>query len=285
MEIKTTEKCIICDGQIKDQGDVVCLECEKACKAVPIDEEELNQIEVGQMGGFHAKSDCCNADVSLSGIKSTCSDKCHEKLVERVEMEMGVKIFEETDMNGNIRLIPVRDLVSKGGLTEAQIMEYPLKPGEVVHNHADGVECLGCKIGLDRLKAHREEMMRVHGWIVDLVFPVEGDVDMRFDVHTHGLETKFKHMELQIKVHAHDPKVLHGVIHAAVDLIKEGVKFEAGKEYLNIITIKDKDFPVRFEYAKVDGKKALRMILPSADGKFSGNFYDQQVKDILKNIN
>lgn len=74
--------------------------------------------------GIEVKSTCCNADVRMVNIRSTCSDQCHENIVSKMESEMGVFTID-TDPEGVRRKIPTRDLFEKGGLTREELRSYP----------------------------------------------------------------------------------------------------------------------------------------------------------------
>ena len=123
-EILVPQNCLVCDKPIENQGHVMCLRCGKPCKFKPIPKEELVDLPEGEMKGFDAISACCNADVSLDDIHSTCSEECSEKSIKNIEEKMGTHIIDR-DRNGTMRLIPTRDIVLKGGLTQDELMKYP----------------------------------------------------------------------------------------------------------------------------------------------------------------
>jgi hypothetical protein len=270
MEMKIADKCIICTNEIKDQGVILCLKCGKPCTVTPVDQSKIESSEEGDMVSTNVKSDCCQSDVNLAGIKSTCSEECHDALVEKMEEQVGSKFIEETDMHGDIRIIPVRDIISLGGLSEEAIMKYP-KKGE--HHHKEGETCYACENGADAFKKHQDELMAKYGWVIHYVSPMPGDD--RFNIHTHGLQEKYEHPDLQIMIAGLDPKIAGKILHNVVDKIEAGEKFEVGN-YGGII----KNLEVQFVVAPEGDRIVLRMIFPNPEGKFEGEFYENQIKDL-----
>lgn len=270
--MKIPSDCIICNSKIENQGYILCLDCLKPCTVHPIDPEKLNGVDDGEMTSMNVKSDCCDSDVSLHNIKSTCSAECHEKLIEQVEAEHG-KFFEETDINGEIRIIPTRVILEHGALTEDEIMKFPKKEDP----HKNGCDCYACKNGMEAFKKHQDEMMKKFGWVIHYVSPVPGDD--RFNVHTHGVLEKYNHPDIQIMAKGLKPEISADIIHDVVARIKDGEKFTPGGKYDKII----KNLDVKFESAMEGGRTVLRVIFPDKDNKFAGDFYESQTKDLMLN--
>lgn len=272
-EMKIPSDCIVCNSKIENQGHLLCLDCLKPCTVHPINPEKLDSVADGEMTSMNVKSDCCNSDVSFHNIKSTCSNACHEELIKRVESEHG-KFFEETDMNGEIRIIPTRVILEHGALTEEEILKFPKKG---VHSDGDGCECYVCKNGMDEFKKHQDDLMSKHGWIIHFVSPKSGD--NRFNVHTHGLLEKYNHPDIQIMAGGLNPETANVIIHDIVDRIKDGERFKTGERYDKII----KNLDVKFESAVEGGRPVLRVIFPDKNNEFAGEFYESQIRDLMLN--
>jgi hypothetical protein len=56
--------------------------------------------------------------------KVTCSDECHEKLVQELEEKFGVYKRVKDSVTGKIYRVPTRDIVEKG-LSFGDLMNYP----------------------------------------------------------------------------------------------------------------------------------------------------------------
>ena len=56
--------------------------------------------------------------------KVTCSDECHEKLVQELEEKFGVYKRVADSVTGKIYRVPTRDIVEKG-LSFGDLMNYP----------------------------------------------------------------------------------------------------------------------------------------------------------------
>lgn len=274
--IQIPDKCIVCDAKIEDQGSPTCSECEKPCELQPINKNELG----GNMLSMNVKSKCCDADVEFGEIKSTCSDKCHEALMDKIVAENGETI-EETDMHGNIRLIPTRFVLESGGLTERQIMTFPIKGQD-----SNKCACAVCKEGVEAVLKKQQAHLEKFGFYMHIV-PRKEDVEVltpdgimlvtQFDVHTHGLVENFQHPDLQVFAPGLDPQVAANIIKGMVDDIKEGKKYEDGNEY---DTVLKGGLNIKIAAAMDGDRPVLRVLLPNHTGLLQGDFYDHQVEDI-----
>lgn len=59
-----------------------------------------------------------------SGSRVTCSDECHEKLVDRLESEFGIYKKVVDIETGKIHRVPTRDIIEKG-LRQQDMRRYP----------------------------------------------------------------------------------------------------------------------------------------------------------------
>jgi hypothetical protein len=134
-------------------------------------------------------------------------------------------------------------------------------------NHEHKCRCDACESGDSPgdAKVTREaweaKMLAEYGWFADIV---EDTSETRTGVslHTHGLsEMVPPHRNLEI-VFPLDPKILLPIVAKVVEKIKEGQKFEAGKDYGGFV----KGYDIRFVEAEECGRPVLRIILPDKDG-------------------
>lgn len=111
---------------------------------------------------------------------------------------------------------------------------------------------------LAKMKEWEDKCIKEHGWYVHVV---PSNTEPFLNVHTHGLEKSFKHKDLQI-VLPMDPKISHGVISSAIDLIKEGTVFKEGERYSEVIT----NFDVTCINTQEADREVIRIILPDPQG-------------------
>jgi len=130
-------------------------------------------------------------------------------------------------------------------------------------------ECFECNGG-----DHEEfeyEMMEKFGWYAHFIIDEDEQVhsDM-VNIHTHGLEESFDHIDMQIVFPIH-PKVAMNLFHILVDRIKNGETFKTGINYDDII----KDHGAKFILAYETNRQVMRLILPDQDGNINpGTFKD-----------
>ena len=102
------------------------------------------------------------------------------------------------------------------------------------------------------------EMLASFGWYSHLVEDQHIETGMNF--HTHGLDLSWDHPDIQIVVPY--PDVCKEVANCVVHNIKNGVKYEAGGIYNDII----KDRRVKFVNARENKRIVLRIIFPDTNG-------------------
>lgn len=114
------KKCAICEKSIDIERLTICINCGNLCADVIANViESKNSYALADL-----KSDCCNTDIKISS-KTTCSDKCHEKLLEIFENEFG-KFKKVTDITTEISYkVPTKDIIEKG-LQWADLPKYPI---------------------------------------------------------------------------------------------------------------------------------------------------------------
>lgn len=108
------------------------------------------------------------------------------------------------------------------------------------------------------VQEHIERQMAEKGWIVHYSSSMCSEYA---NIHTHGLEENFGHTDLQIALRI-NPNLAMGLLTDAVDLIKEGKRFEEGRmdDFCgNAVWIKP--------YKEVD-RDVLRIILCDPKGRF-----------------
>jgi len=133
----------------------------------------------------------------------------------------------------------------------------------------------------DKYEAWEREQMQKHGWIAHMVGPscecgacgehnMEGDTDSptRVNYHTHGLPN-YDHMDLQIVLPL-APKSAMNIFHILADLIKEGLKIEAGTTFQGPFQM-----PLSFQRAiEADDHEVLRVIIPDKNGAIEADKMD-----------
>jgi len=108
--------CVICDKFIELGSYWQCKKCKKVCQLIINDIEKSNLKDV--------KSACCNTDVN-NHQKLTCSDKCHDKFVNRMLQEFG-EYKKITDEDTQISYkVPTKQIIEEG-ITYDQLKDFPL---------------------------------------------------------------------------------------------------------------------------------------------------------------
>ncbi|HYE68407.1 MAG TPA: DUF4262 domain-containing protein [Anaerovoracaceae bacterium] len=115
-------------------------------------------------------------------------------------------------------------------------------------------------------------MMAKYGYVIHLVV---GDTSSpnNTNYHTHGLPEKCGHADLQICLNI-KPELAQDILNGAVELIEEGQKFEAGKEYDRVL---GGGYKVKFIEAMESNRPVLRLVIPNPEGKFTGSPYADQL--------
>lgn len=139
----------------------------------------------------------------------------------------------------------------------------------ITHN----CKCDICRDGLEAVEKRENAAMKQMGWYAHYCED-DPEVPFKINMHTHGLEKTFNHLNLQIcaeipAMHA------HRIFITVIEEIKGGKKFEHGKLYDNIIepnTEAIEKYKVLFLDAEENQGKVLRLIFPAPDGRFDNKF-------------
>lgn len=133
-------------------------------------------------------------------------------------------------------------------------------------NHEDGCRCVICSGEMTRKKLTSQEawLMKKYGWYAHMVV-ADPYVATGFNYHTHGIETTFGHLDLQIVLPLHGSGC-HSIASALYDQIKDGTYFQDG-DGATIPHQNGSRFPVRFIRVREGDRDVLRVILPNPDGK------------------
>lgn len=124
------------------------------------------------------------------------------------------------------------------------------------------------------LQLRELEWVGTFGFFTHFVAPRVGHPeDSPAQAHTHGLVESMNHPDLQIKFPL-SGKTAQGVFHSVVDRIREGQRFEAGKDYDGILT---NDYKVRMIEAIEDGRTVLRIILPPKSGALDQDKMEEEI--------
>jgi hypothetical protein len=145
--------------------------------------------------------------------------------------------------------------------------------------HEDDCGCPLCNgMSLDDLIAQNERLMEKYGWFYHVVVGEDG-----MDVHTHGLQETYNHVDLQITFPLHKcvqtkeqlEDLVHSILWAFAKRIDQGEIFSAGERVSEII----KKFDVKLVLATENNRPVLRIILPDA----KGNLDKEQLTGIYLN--
>lgn len=107
--------CVVCSEPLTTSSFWVCKKCNRVC--------EIAQKEEVIFGVYDVKSKCCKADVD-NNQKLSCSDKCHEVLVNTIENKMGQykKIIDQS--TNKAYRVPTKEIIEKG-LRQEDLVNYP----------------------------------------------------------------------------------------------------------------------------------------------------------------
>lgn len=133
---------------------------------------------------------------------------------------------------------------------------------------------------IEELKKREQAMLKNPGWFTHAVLD-DQDSPNGVNIHTHGLQENFNHLDLQICADMH-PKYAHLILS---NLIEDGIK--KGKTYAHGTRTTDAIEPapeyigmkyeVLFLEANEGNRKVLRIIFPEKDGTFNGDLTDSQL--------
>ena len=116
MEVKHLPICLVCKKGIENPGYCFCRKCRNPCE-VDTEDTPSPTIEV--------KSTCCQSDVDVN-TRTTCSEACHEKLIQELEAEWG-KNKVVVAPGGSKHLVPLRHIVEHG-LQGHEVTCFPEAP-------------------------------------------------------------------------------------------------------------------------------------------------------------
>ncbi|WP_182101775.1 DUF4262 domain-containing protein [Niallia taxi] len=112
----------------------------------------------------------------------------------------------------------------------------------------------------DKLQQQREWMEK-YGWVYHYEnFPGENQVA---NIHTHGFEENYNHMDFQIVLKYH-PDLVQGIFNTLYYHVKRGKVYESGKYYSEVVS----GYDVLMQTFEENGRELLRVILPDENGLF-----------------
>ena len=106
-----------------------------------------------------------------------------------------------------------------------------------------------------------EQQLLLHGWYTHYV-----PNGKWINAHTHGIEEKFEHPDLQV-VLALPPNTVSGLFHSAIERIIAGHKLLPDQLHEGII----KGYPIKTHKSVEGDRSVLRIILPDKQGRFPGD--------------
>lgn len=121
----------------------------------------------------------------------------------------------------------------------------------------------------DNIEYWVEQMLKKHGWYAHYVFD-DKEYPYSTNIHTHGIETKYNHLDLQICFNL-SKELAYTILSYIAGQIRNGNRFTPGIKYPNILP----GFDVEFAEAKDGDRIVLRMILPDKYGNVRGELKDQ----------
>ena len=74
---------------------------------------------------FSEPTPCWICGLPCSGSRVTCSDECHEKLVDKLESEFGIYKKVVDIETGKTHRVPTREIIEKG-LRQKDLRRYPI---------------------------------------------------------------------------------------------------------------------------------------------------------------
>jgi hypothetical protein len=122
-------------------------------------------------------------------------------------------------------------------------------------------ECLGCKEGMDSVRAKQAQMIEKHGWCSHIVQD-DPQSPTRFNYHTHGFPDHLGIPDVQV-VCPVLPEIIHNIVHSLADQVKEGRQIELGRREDRLV----RNLDVLFVEATEGERQVWRMILPDQDNR------------------
>jgi hypothetical protein len=131
------------------------------------------------------------------------------------------------------------------------------------HQHAEGHQCDLCSGKIKDLPAWEREQMKKSGFYAHMVQEEDGYLN----AHTHGFEETWGHTDVQVVLPIPGKTIMH-IFWTLADWIKEGRKFEADKQYEQVI----QGLPVKILWARDGDRPVLRIILPDSQARMPGDY-------------
>jgi len=120
------------------------------------------------------------------------------------------------------------------------------------------------------LSKKQQESIEKAGWWAHIV-PSGDNTPFGYNYHTHNFEEKFNHLNIQI-VYPLPPDLAHALILDVIEnIIEAKVKIQVGQKYEGVMA----NYKVEFIRAVETGRNVWRMVLPDANGGYSGKFAKQ----------
>jgi len=115
--------CVICDKPIENNGMYMCKNCLGFCNVNVTNILSPSDKTVKGYFLLDIKSVCCNSDVQLTN-KITCSEACHEVLVQDLTKEFGEFRKVVTADGKKSYKVPVRYII-ENGLNVDDLGQFP----------------------------------------------------------------------------------------------------------------------------------------------------------------
>lgn len=116
-----------------------------------------------------------------------------------------------------------------------------------------------------------EDCLQKEGWYIHGHYPDE-KCPNQVHVATFGFPQKFKHLNIQICFPLTNREMLR-LFTGVMQAVRKGNKFVSGKEYYGLI---EEDFVFRFINSKYNGEDFLRLLIPTENDDFEGDYYRAQ---------
>ena len=126
---------------------------------------------------------------------------------------------------------------------------------------------------LDEIKEFEKLCMKKHGFFIHMVPNDDTQSPSGINIHTHGLEYSFNHINFQFVVPVGETLAMQ-LMHTLVDTIREGATYEPGKKYSEVL----ENYNVTFIEATECDRKVLRMIFPDKNGNIDEDKIEEPYK-------
>ena len=129
------------------------------------------------------------------------------------------------------------------------------------------------RMNFNDLLKWQQQMLDTHGWFIHHVFDAD-QTPNNINYHTHGLRENLDHPDLQLCLPIRQEDA-HALFELAVAAIRNGDRFEAGKDFADILP---NGYRLQFMHVQESGRRVLRMLVPDASGGYSEEPYRQQLE-------